>query len=207
MFRRNFLPLPVHARGALVIDLHAIHADVALPRLRIARDHAGQRDEPSAIFRPALQDRKIEQRKIVALDHFFTGPVATVFGKNLPISASIGSIFTLSRKPCGDFTSMNPRCARQFRRAIDFERQPHPPRRSKLVDEKLRSGIALQVLEQQSLAADVPCRSLTLRNPVGNLGNFQNRVRFRADALQFAGSVERFDPVPQIVVGQNSSLQ
>ena len=33
-------------------------------------------------------------------------PVETVFGKNLPISASIGSIFTLSSRPCGDLTSM-----------------------------------------------------------------------------------------------------
>src|SRR2546429_8851398 len=34
------------------------------------------------------------------------GPVLTVFGKNFPISAKIGSIFTLSRKPWGDLTSM-----------------------------------------------------------------------------------------------------
>ena len=43
------------------------------------------------------------------------------------------------------------------------------------------------------------------RNAIGNFGDFENRVRFGADALQFARTVERFDPVPQIVVGQNSS--
>ena len=37
------------------------------------------------------------------------GALVTVFGKNLPISASMGSIFTLSRIPCGDFMSMNAR--------------------------------------------------------------------------------------------------
>ena len=35
------------------------------------------------------------------------GPLFTVFGKNLPASVSRGSIFSLSRNPCGDFTSMN----------------------------------------------------------------------------------------------------
>src|SRR6185369_17509030 len=37
------------------------------------------------------------------------GAVGTTLGKKLPISASIGNIFTLSRKPCGDFTSMKER--------------------------------------------------------------------------------------------------
>jgi hypothetical protein len=74
MFRRIFLALPVHSRGALVIDLHAVHSKIALARPGVARGDAGQGDESSAILRPALQDRKIEQGKIVALDHFFARP-------------------------------------------------------------------------------------------------------------------------------------
>ena len=35
------------------------------------------------------------------------GPVCTVLGKNLPISASMGSIFNFSRKPSGDFMFSN----------------------------------------------------------------------------------------------------
>ncbi len=35
------------------------------------------------------------------------GPVATILGKNLPISASMGSIFSFSRKPSGDFILSN----------------------------------------------------------------------------------------------------
>src|SRR3989441_10973360 len=46
------------------------------------------------------------------------GPVLTVFGKNFPISARMGSIFTLSRKPWGDLTSMKWR----IRMEISFER-------------------------------------------------------------------------------------
>src|SRR6266404_1216412 len=67
--------------------------------------------------------------------------------------------------------------------------------------------MALEVLEKQRFPADssLPVFGLTLRNPVGDLRDLQNRVRFRADTFQFAGSVECFDPLPQIVVGQNSS--
>ena len=36
MFGGNFLALPVHAGGLAVVDLHAIHADVALPCRRCA---------------------------------------------------------------------------------------------------------------------------------------------------------------------------
>ena len=71
VFRRYFLALPVHAGGAFVVDLHAIHAYVPLPCFWIARDHARQRNEASAVFGPALEDGEIEQREIVALDHFF----------------------------------------------------------------------------------------------------------------------------------------
>src|SRR5690348_8590982 len=56
-----FLTLPVHARGALVVDLHAVHADVALPGSRIARDDAWERNEASTILRPAFQNGKVKQ--------------------------------------------------------------------------------------------------------------------------------------------------
>ena len=77
MFGGNFLALPVHAGGLAVVDLHAIHADVALPcrRARVAGDDAGQRDEAAAILGPALQDGKIEDAEIFAQDDFFAGRI------------------------------------------------------------------------------------------------------------------------------------
>src|SRR5208282_4049507 len=91
----------------------------------------------------------------------------------------------------------------------DFQRELHTAGGTELVDEELRTGIALEVLEQQSFPSDrsllvFACNS-TFRNPIGNFRNFQNWVRFGADALEFSGAVERLDPVPQIVVGQDSS--
>ena len=71
MFRRNFLTLPVHPRRSLIVDLHAVHAEVALAGLRIAGGHTRQGDEPSGVAGPALQDREVEQGEVVALDDFF----------------------------------------------------------------------------------------------------------------------------------------
>ena len=52
VFGGYLLPLPVHARGLAIVDLHAVHADVALPGLRVARYHARQGDERAAIHGP-----------------------------------------------------------------------------------------------------------------------------------------------------------
>ena len=64
VFGGDFLALPVHAGGALVVDLHAVHADVALAGFRVAGDDAWQGDEAACILRPALQDGKVEQREV-----------------------------------------------------------------------------------------------------------------------------------------------
>src|ERR1035441_7216548 len=42
------LALPMHASTALVIHVHAIGANIAFARLKVFRDHRGQRNEPSA---------------------------------------------------------------------------------------------------------------------------------------------------------------
>ena len=66
MFGAVFLRLPVHAGGAFVVDLHAIHADVALPCFRIAREDERQRDEAAAVLRPAFENREIEKVDVAA---------------------------------------------------------------------------------------------------------------------------------------------
>src|ERR1019366_67981 len=62
MARGDFLQLPVHAGGFVVVDLDAIHADVALAGVRITRHDAGQGDEAPAVERPAFQDGEVEKR-------------------------------------------------------------------------------------------------------------------------------------------------
>ena len=79
----DLLSLPVHARGLAVVNLHAIHADVALARSRIARVHAWQGDETAAIVRPAFEDREIVEIELLAPDHLLARRVlgAHSFGK------------------------------------------------------------------------------------------------------------------------------
>ncbi len=49
--------VPVHARGAVVEELHAVHARIAHARLGIDRVHDGQRHEPPPVAGPAAQLR------------------------------------------------------------------------------------------------------------------------------------------------------
>ena len=61
--RADFLELPVHAGGALVVNLDAIHADVALAGVRVFGDDTGERDEAAAVERPAFLHRQIEESR------------------------------------------------------------------------------------------------------------------------------------------------
>jgi hypothetical protein len=44
-----------------------------------------------------------------------------------------------------------------------------------------------------------------LRNTIGDLSYFEDRIDFGADALKFAGAVERGDPIATVVIGQGAS--
>jgi len=46
-----------------------VHPEIALARIRIARDHARERDEAPAVERPALQDREVEERRGLITDY------------------------------------------------------------------------------------------------------------------------------------------
>ena len=102
MLRALFMRLPVHAGGPLVVNLHAIHAAVALAGFGIFREHHGQRDE--AARRPAASNaapgNSSSEKSSLRITSLH-GPPVTIFGKNEPISASFGSIFSLPISPCG----------------------------------------------------------------------------------------------------------
>ena len=66
MFRADLVHLPVHARRALVEHLNAVHADVALARIRVIGEHKGQGDVAPAVLRPAVQNGQLVQINVVA---------------------------------------------------------------------------------------------------------------------------------------------
>ena len=95
MFGALLMRLPVHAGGAVVENLHAVASAVALAGVGIVRKHHRQRDEPAAVLRPAIQDRKVVEREIVAADHVLARPGRNDLRKERASSASFGSIFSL----------------------------------------------------------------------------------------------------------------
>ncbi|MDB6018182.1 MAG: hypothetical protein JWR19_2671 [Pedosphaera sp.] len=58
----DFLELPVHAGGVVVVNLDAIHAEVAVAGVGVAGDDARESDEPTAIEGPTLLDGEIQER-------------------------------------------------------------------------------------------------------------------------------------------------
>ena len=197
MFGAVLLRLPVHARGALVIYLHAIHAHVALPRFRIARDHQRPGDESPGILRPALQDGKFEKRESFPGESLLcTGRTSPFFGKNEPSSASFGSILILSSKPCGACMSRNPRMrsATSSTRSTSSARL-HAPLAAQHIDQQGKLG-ALGPLKQQRRPAGA-------RHALGDLGDLQYRIDFRADALEFSLFFQSRDEFAQVPIGQS----
>src|ERR1019366_5867451 len=59
----DLLQLPMHAGGALVIDLHPVHADVALARVRVPGHYPRQGDKAPAVQRPALLNGRVQQSR------------------------------------------------------------------------------------------------------------------------------------------------
>ena len=55
--------LPVHTGGLAVVDLDAVHADITLTGIWILGIDGRKRDEASSVLGPALEDRKLIQRK------------------------------------------------------------------------------------------------------------------------------------------------
>ncbi len=101
---------------------------------------------------------------------------------------------------------------------VDAERQGHAAFAAELVDEDLVAGMALDVFKQQRRAAGRVLAGArlfrsrmgaglhsNLGNAVGDLGDFELRRNFFADALQLAVLFESLNPVAQIVVGQVSA--
>ena len=76
MLGGDLLALPVHAGGLAVVDLHAVHAYVALAGFGIAGDDAGQGDEAAAVLRPGLEDGELEEIDVfAAMDDLLAGGV------------------------------------------------------------------------------------------------------------------------------------
>ncbi len=175
MFRALFVRLPVHAGGALVENLHAVHAAIALAGIGIARKHQRQRDEAAAVLRPALQHGIVEQREAFACAPLpGIGPWIRSSGKNAPISASFGSILSLPMHAFGHAHFQKLDDARgDLLHRLHLERDLHLAHRGEGVDQH-RSRVALRLFEQQRGSA-------LFYGAVGELGDLEHRVHFERE--------------------------
>ena len=76
----------------------------------------------------------------------------------------------------------------------------------------LGAGMAFDVLEQEGgaaacayLGARRDTRAYILADAVGDFGDLEDGIYFRADFFQFAGAFQSSDPGAQVVVGHESS--
>jgi hypothetical protein len=150
---------------------------------------------------PALEDGKVVEVEVVAANRLLAGGVfdADGFGEGAGERAQLREHFELVEEAFRGLhihERMNPLC--DLVEAFDAEGQGHAPLAAELIDEDLVAGMALDVLEEQGRAA-------ALGYAVSNLGDFQLRGNFFADAFQFTVLFEGFDPVAQIVVGHEST--
>ena len=186
--------LPVHAGGALVEDLHAVHAAVALAGVGIAREDHRQRDEAAAILRPALQDGVIEEREAVVRMTSWQGPLATIFGKERAHFGQLRQHFELADQALGHAHFEKLDDARgDLVDGHDFERDLHAAHGGEGIDEH-GNVEALGLFEEQRGAA-------ALHGAVGEFGDFEDGIHFEGDALQFLVLFECADELAQVAIG------
>ncbi len=153
MLCRHLLPLPVHAGSLAVVNLHPVHADIALARSRVARMHARQSDEPSPVMRPALQNRKCIQVESLALNHFLARRIFRLhlLRKGRRQRAELRQHLQLVQQPAlGRLHLHQPRDPfRNLIEPVHSERHRHAPLAAKLVHQHRLPGKPLHLFKQQ----------------------------------------------------------
>ena len=176
-----------------VVDLHAIHSYVALAGFGIARYYTRQCDEAAGVFRPALEDGKLIERKIVAANDFLARSGGNCFRKELSHFRQHGQHFYFVEESLRRFYVHElANAVGDLVEFVDFEGEIHAAGGAELVDEDLGAGMAFDILEKQSWAAGLPGfarrdsrgrlspRNL-LADAVGDFGDLQDGVDFGTD--------------------------
>ena len=201
------LALPVHAGGLAVVDLHAVHADVALAGFGIAGGDAGEGDEAAAVLRPGLEDGELEDVDLVAVeDDFLAGSFFGVdgLGEEAADFGEHGEELELVQDAGGDdraeegFDALG-----DVVEGVDLERETHAALGAELVHQDLRALVAGDVFEEQRGASGLGSSLPGLGGAVGDLGHLEDGGDLGGDALQLASFIERLDPVAQTFISHS----
>ena len=199
VFGGVFLALPVHAGGLGVVDLHAVHADVALAGFGITRDDARESDEWAAVLRPGFEDGKVEEVDVLTpMDHLFAGSVlgGDDFGEVVSYLSEHGEHLHLVHEGGGGL--LLEECADAIGDGIEgvgFEREAHTAFAAELVHEDACARMALYVFEEESWASRFGCAAMEFGGAVRDLGHLEVGVHLGGDAFELTGFLEGLDPV------------
>ena len=194
VLRAALVPLPVHAGGAAVEHLHAIGADVPHAGLGIFGEHQRQRDESSAVFGPALEDRQLVERAVSTNDFLarrildrLRHQIAQPAHHRQHLERVHDAFGHLRRHELVDFRG-------EIVERLDAERQAHAFERSEHVagDRHVEPG---GLLEQQRRTA-----ARHLARAVGDGGDLEIRADRLVDARQQLALVEIGEEIVEVCV-------
>ena len=191
---RNLLPLPVHARRLAVVDLHPVHAHIALAVFGSRVITPG-----SVIKRPPSPGQHCSTGKSSTLK--FSRRTTSLHGH---LARRLSSERTcpprrawqhlqLLQHAFGrlDFHEL-PDAPRNLVQRIDIQRQLHPPFAAELVHQHFGAGIAFDLLKQQRrpagrntcpLPALPTLQTRSVISAISRIGSTSSRIRFSSPAL------------------------
>ena len=144
----------MHSGRLFVIHLHAVHPYIALPCFRIACNHARQRDETAAIFRPALQNGKVENRELSPPDHLFAWTGLYFLWEEPAEFRQHRQHFDLIEESMRTLhVHEDAYSIRDLVKRVGLERKIHPARGTELVDQNPVPGMTFHIFEQDRRTA------------------------------------------------------
>ena len=210
VFGGDLLALPVHSGGLAVVDLHAVHADVALAGFGVAGDDAWEGDEAAAVLGPGLQDGELVEVDVLAfVDDLLAGGVfaGDDFGEEAADFGEFGEEFELvEHGDGGDGVEEDADAIGDGVKALYIQGELHAGLGAELVHEDAGAGVAGDVLEEEGGASGFGCSLAEFGGSIGDLRHLQVRGDGLLDALDFVGAIERFNPFAQVRIGQGLLL-
>src|SRR5688500_6550403 len=177
----------MHGEGAGTQYLHAIHPDVADPRLRVFGYDHWKCDVRPRILGPARNYRKLPQIDLIALpDNLLTDRLPTTHPRRkLPDFQEPRQHRQLPHQPLGNLEVEQLGNARaNLIEVVDFERERHPAHRTKEVDRD-REFRPLTVVEDDVLEKQRLSTAGLLHHAIGYLAQLESRP----DRLGHAGEL------------------
>ena len=193
VFGALFVGLPVHAGGAFVEDLHAVHAAVALAGFGVAGEDHGQGDEGAAVIGPAGEHGVIVQGEVVVFDDFLAGAAGDDFREEGTHFGELGEHFELAEEAFGHahFEVFGDAFGDVID-GIDLERDFHAAHAGEGVDEDGDAGAA-GFFEKQGGAA-------VFDGAVSEFGDLEFRIDLEGDALELLVLFECVDEVAEVLI-------